>query len=166
MTPKAGPKLGKNPFVASREKDTEEKAMHRQRMTQRNDELECLRRRYAGRGKEGKRRLLDKFCEHHGYERKYAIKLLQGGPPRAVPGSRPGPETKDEPVQEGVERIGTCAEQLCGKRLAPGLGNGAAALRAPLRAAVADAEETPALDQRGGRWTGCWPTARRGHAAA
>ena len=50
-----------------------------QRKTERKDELERLRRRYAGRAKEGKSRLLDEFCEHHGYERKYAIKLLQGG---------------------------------------------------------------------------------------
>ncbi len=95
--------------------------MHMQRMTQRNDELERLRRRYAGRGKEGKSRLLDEFCEHHGYERKYAIKLLQGSRPDAVPGPRPGPEPKYEPVQEVVERIWTRAEQLCGKRLAPAL---------------------------------------------
>jgi len=121
MTPRAGRKLGENPFVASREKDTEEKVMHMQRMTERNNELERLRRRYAGRGKDGKSRLLDEFCEHHGYERKYAIKLLQGGPPRAVAGSRPGPAPKYEPVQEVVERIWTRAEQVCGKRLAPAL---------------------------------------------
>jgi len=48
-----------------------------QRMTERTNQLERLRRRYAGRGKEGKSRLLDEFCEHHGYERKYAIKLIQ-----------------------------------------------------------------------------------------
>jgi hypothetical protein len=92
-----------------------------QRNTNRNDELERLRRRYAGRGKEGKSRLLDEFCEHHGYERKYAIKLLQGGPPRPGAGPRPGPEPKYEPVQEVIERIWARAEQVCGKRLAPAL---------------------------------------------
>jgi hypothetical protein len=92
-----------------------------QRTNDRNDELERLRRRYAGRGKEGKSRLLDEFCEHHGYERKYAIKLLQDGSACAVSGPRPGPEPKYEPVQEVVERIWTHAEQLCGKRLAPAL---------------------------------------------
>jgi hypothetical protein len=40
--------------------------------------LERLQKRYAGRGKEGKTRLLDEFCEHYGYERKHAIKLLGG----------------------------------------------------------------------------------------
>ena len=95
--------------------------MYRQRKTERNDELERLRRRYAGRAKAGKGRLLDEFCEHHGYERKYAIKLLQGGAAAVVARSRPGPEPKYEPVQEVVERIWTGAEQLCGKRLAPAL---------------------------------------------
>lgn len=95
--------------------------MHVQRMSERNDELERLRRRYAGRGKEGRGRLLDEFCEHYGYERKYAIKLLQGRALRGAGGPRPGPEPKYEPVQEVVERIWTCAEQLCGKRLAPAL---------------------------------------------
>jgi len=93
-----------------------------QRMTERTEQLDRLRRRYAGRGKEGKSRLLDEFCEHHGYERKYAIKLLQGSPTRVAAGPRPGPEPKYEPVQEVVERIWTQAEQLCGKRLAPALG--------------------------------------------
>jgi hypothetical protein len=96
--------------------------MHMQRMTERNDELERLRRRYAGRGKEGKGRLLDEFCEQQGYERKYAIKLLQGRLTRSAARPRPGPEPKYEPVQEVVERIWTHAEQLCGKRLAPALG--------------------------------------------
>lgn len=113
--------LGETPFVASREKDTEKKGMHMQRMTERNDELERRRRRYAGRGKEGKSRLLDEFCEHHGYERKYAIKLLQAGAPRPGGGPRPGPEPKYEPVREVVERIWRGAEQVCGKRLAPAL---------------------------------------------
>jgi hypothetical protein len=121
MTPKEGQKLVGKPYVASRQKDTEEKAMHMQRMTERNDELARLRRRYAGRGKEGKGRLLDEFCEQHGYERKYAIKLLQGGRSGGAAGPRPGPEPKYEPVQEVVERIWTHAEQLCGKRLAPAL---------------------------------------------
>jgi len=92
-----------------------------QRTTERNEELERLRRRYAGRGKEGKSRLLDEFCEQHGYERKYAIKLLQSQPPRAERRLPPGPEPRYEPVQEIVERIWSCAEQICGKRLAPAL---------------------------------------------
>ena len=95
--------------------------MHMQRTSQRSEQLERLRRRYAGRGKEGKSHLLDEFCEQHGYERKYAIKLLQPQP--ELPSGRPrsGPEPRYEPVQEIVERIWDCAEHLCGKRLAPAL---------------------------------------------
>lgn len=97
MTPKVVRELGKRPFVASREKDTEKKGMYRQRTIERTDELERLRRRYAGRGQTGKGRLLDEFCEHHGYDRKYAIKRLHAGPPPpglpASPTGSPGNET-------------------------------------------------------------------------
>jgi hypothetical protein len=40
--------------------------------------LPKVRTRYEKRGREGKTRLLDELCEDHGYERKYAIKLLNG----------------------------------------------------------------------------------------
>lgn len=56
----------------------------------RKEELERLRRRYAGRGKEGKTRLLDEFCEHYRYERKHAIKLLGEGLPKASGQMRTG----------------------------------------------------------------------------
>lgn len=95
--------------------------MYMQRTTERTDQLKRLRQRYAGRGKEGKGALLDEFCEHYGYERKYAIKLLRAGPPVAQTRERPGPEPKYEPVLEVVERIWGRAEQLCGKRLAPAI---------------------------------------------
>jgi hypothetical protein len=53
MTSKVGQKVREKPFVASWQKDTEVKAMYMQRKTERNDELERLRRRYAGRAKQG-----------------------------------------------------------------------------------------------------------------
>lgn len=88
----------------------------------RDQELLRLRRRYQNRGKEGKSRLLDEFCEQYGYERKYAIKLLRGPVDgRADKKSPPGPEPKYEAVVEIVERIWAAAEQLCGKRLASAL---------------------------------------------
>lgn len=95
--------------------------MQMQRTIQRDQHLEVLRRRYAGRGKEGKSRLLDEFCEHYDYERKYAIKLLQGRPEPREAKPRSGPEPKYEAVQEVVERVWNCSEHLCGKRLAPAL---------------------------------------------
>ena len=92
-----------------------------QRNTEGEEQLERLRRRYQGRGKEGNSRRLDEFCEQHGYERKYAIKLLQGvrgsGPKHAPP----GPEPRYEGVSEVVTRVWKAAEQLCGKRLVQAL---------------------------------------------
>ena len=47
-----------------------------QRKLDRKEQLAVYQARYQGRAKEGKHLLLNEFCEHHGYERKYAIKLL------------------------------------------------------------------------------------------
>lgn len=89
-----------------------------QRKVDRNQQLERLRSRYQGRGKEGKARLLDEFCEHYGYERKYAIKLLSAAPDSGkVKNSPPGPEPKYEAVSQVVTHVWKAAEQLCGKRL-------------------------------------------------
>lgn len=87
----------------------------------RTEQLQRLRRRYAGRGKDGKSRMLDELCEHYGYERKYAIKLLGPTLPPDRKPAPPGPEPKYEPVTEVVGTIWRVAEQLCGKRLAPAL---------------------------------------------
>jgi len=85
----------------------------------RNEELERLRWRYQQRGKEGRGRLLDEFCEHYGYERKYAIRLLnQVEVSETKKSSPPGPEPKYEGIMEIVERVWSAAEQMCGKRLA------------------------------------------------
>ena len=92
-----------------------------QRILNRTQELQKLRRRYAARGKEAKSRLLDEFCEHYGYERKYAIKLLCHRLPPAQAQSPPGPLPRYEPILEVVSTIWRAAEQLCGKRLAPAL---------------------------------------------
>jgi len=83
----------------------------------RNEELERLRWRYQQRGKEGKGRLLDEFCEHYGYERKYAIRLLSQVEAGEAKGSPPGPEPKYEGIMGIVERIWSAGEQMCGKRL-------------------------------------------------
>ena len=87
----------------------------------RKEQLERLRQRYAGRGLEGRSRLLDEFCEHYGYERKYAIKLLRRSRGLGASGVRPGPEPRYEPVAEVLQTIWRAAEQLCGKRLVPAL---------------------------------------------
>lgn len=89
----------------------------RQRLD-RKQQLEVLRRRYQGREKEGRTRLLDEFCEHYGYERKYAIRLLGRVPgPEILKRPPPGPEPKYRAVTEVVNQVWKAAEQLCGKRL-------------------------------------------------
>lgn len=82
----------------------------------RAEQLEWLRRRYAGRGPEGKGWLLDELCEQHGYHRKHAIRLLNGSAVRRK--SPPGPPRQYEGIKEVVGRIWVAGEQPCGKRLA------------------------------------------------
>jgi len=91
------------------------------RTLDRKEQLQRLRRRYVGRGKAGKSRLLDEFCEQYGYERIYASKLLSEALPPADGSPSPGPEPKYQCVAGVVETIWEKAEQLCGKRLAPAL---------------------------------------------
>lgn len=78
-----------------------------------------MRQRYAGRGREGRSRMIDEVCEQWDYSRKHAIKLLHaragwGGDP-AVRKGRP-PQYGRE-VEEVFWRIWKAAEQPCGKRL-------------------------------------------------
>ncbi len=81
----------------------------------REEQLERLRRRYHGRGPQGKAQVLDYVCEEFGYHRKHAIRLLNAlSRPKQSP---PGPEPKYEPLLEIVEQIWTAGEQPCGKRL-------------------------------------------------
>lgn len=88
-----------------------------QRKLNRKEELERLRHRYQGRGKAGKSRLLDEFCEQHGYDRKYAIKLLGEEPPLVVKRPPPGPEPRYEAIAEVITQVWLAGEQPCGKRL-------------------------------------------------
>jgi hypothetical protein len=71
-----------------------------QRKVDRKEQLERFRGRYRQRAKEGKGRLLDEFCEHYGYDRKYALKLLRGSaaPTIFVKSPPPGPQPKYEAV--------------------------------------------------------------------
>jgi len=78
-----------------------------------------MRERYAGRGREGRSKLIDEVCELCGYARKHAIKLLNGKLP--VAGGRQrrgGPRRRyGEPETAVLKTIWLTAEQPCGKRL-------------------------------------------------
>jgi hypothetical protein len=81
--------------------------------------LPKAQKRYAQRNREGKSRMLDELCEDHGYERKYAIKLLGGQLPVLSAQPRPGPEPQYTSIEPVVRQIWLSAEQPCGKRLEP-----------------------------------------------
>lgn len=86
----------------------------------RREVLEQARQRYAGRGREGRSRLLDEVCQLTGYERKYAIKVLSGRRPIGGQGrvrrggSRPQYGEAERTV---IKAIWLASEQPCGKRL-------------------------------------------------
>lgn len=78
-----------------------------------------LRQRYAGRGREGRTRLIDDVCGLWGYSRKHAIKLLGAkagwaGDPTVRKGR---PPNYGEPGADVLWTIWKAAEQPCGKRL-------------------------------------------------
>lgn len=88
-------------------------------MRSRTEVVKRLARKYRRAGAEHRRKLVDELCSVCGYERKYAIKVLNG--------SRPGPRglrrgggsrVYDEPVAQVVAAIWKPADYPCGKRLA------------------------------------------------
>ena len=81
--------------------------------------LPRLRQRYVGRGREGRSRLIDEFCEQWDYSRKHVIKLLGG---KAGWGGELGSRKGRPPLYGEAEgsvlwRIWKAAEQPCDKRL-------------------------------------------------
>jgi hypothetical protein len=83
------------------------------------DWLPKVRARYEKRSREGKTRMLSELCEDHGYERKYAIKLLNGSLPVSSGRRHPGPVPQYEIIEPIVRQLWLAAEQPCGKRLVP-----------------------------------------------
>lgn len=81
--------------------------------------LPKVRARYEKRSREGKTRMLNELCEDHGYERKYAIKLLNGSLPPPSGRPRPGPVPQYDMIEPIVRQMWLAAEQPCGKRLVP-----------------------------------------------
>jgi hypothetical protein len=113
--------VGEKGVVDSWKKDTGKLVLMNMSRTIKEDILPKLRVRYARRNREGKTRMLDDLCEDHGYERKYAIKLLGDAVPAPSGRVHPGPEPKYALIEPIVRTIWLAAEQPCGKRLAPAL---------------------------------------------
>lgn len=77
---------------------------------------EKIRWRYRRSGRLGKGRILDEFCQVCGYERKYAIKLLNRRKAHTL--RRPGPKPHYGKTEVAVLRqIWLAADQMCSKRL-------------------------------------------------
>lgn len=78
-----------------------------------------MRERYVRRGREARSKLIDEVIELCGYNRKYAIKLLNGKLPIAEGKRRSGGPRKryGEEERAVLKQIWLTAEQPCGKRL-------------------------------------------------
>lgn len=87
--------------------------------TSKQEILWRMRERYRGRGREGRSKLIDELCEMCGYERKHAIKLLNGKLPIIGEARRRGGPRRryGEPEKAVLKGIWLAAEQPCGKRL-------------------------------------------------
>jgi len=85
----------------------------------RREVLVKMVKRYQGRGREGRSRLLDEVCELCGYGRKYAIKLLGGKLPIAGGGRRRGGPRRryGEAEKRVLKAIWLSAEQPCKEAL-------------------------------------------------
>ena len=81
--------------------------------------LPKVRARYKKRSREGKSRMIDELCEDQGYERKYAIKLLNDALPAPSGQSHAGPLPQYDAIEPIVKQLWLAAEQPCGKRLVP-----------------------------------------------
>ena len=78
-----------------------------------------MRHRYARAGRLRRSALLAETCEVCGYDRKYAIKLLNGRVVRRH--GRRGRKRGYDDIIEPLKTIWMLSEQLCGKRLKPAL---------------------------------------------
>lgn len=82
----------------------------------RREYLKAIKKRYLQASKHNKIKILDEFCTVCGYNRKYAIRLLNRKSKRSK--RRPGPQkTYDKAVETVVKRIWLLAEQSCSKIL-------------------------------------------------
>lgn len=88
-------------------------------MRSRTEVVKQMVRKYRRAGVEYRRKLVDELCSVCGYERKYAIKVLNGNRP-GPRGLRRGGGARlyDEPVARVAAAIWKAADYPCGKRLA------------------------------------------------
>lgn len=81
--------------------------------------LKTERLRYRRGNRAVKKRILDEFCETHGYHRKAAARLLRQAPISDKKPKKPGKKKTYEPdvFLEPLKKIWLATDQMCGKRL-------------------------------------------------
>ncbi len=86
----------------------------------RQEMLASIEQTYKASDRKTKNQLLDGFIAVTGYERKHAIKLLNGDINKAKQGKKRGkPPRYDEPVVKVLEMLWHASNQICSKRLIP-----------------------------------------------
>lgn len=109
--------------------------------------LLVVRWRYAGRGRQGRGRLLDEVCAICGVSRKHAIELMGGRMGMGAPGSRRGgPRKRYGPEEAGALKLMVCRRAA----LRQAAGGGAPAVAGPLRG-------PPRPGSMPGSGVGSWP---------
>ena len=88
-------------------------------LSARRELLTCVRQKYQAADWADKGRVLDGFVAAAGYERKYAIQLLNGDESAAIPTTRLTCQKYDDQVRQALIRIWHAANQICSKRLVP-----------------------------------------------
>lgn len=91
-------------------------------ITKRRFELKRLRERYRQATKFEKIKILDEFCENFGYDRKYAINLLQARRldiNKSISCKKRGPKPKYQPdkIVPILKEIWFASDQVCSKKL-------------------------------------------------
>ncbi len=79
--------------------------------------LKTARRRYRRGNRVVKKRILDEFCETHGYHRKAAARLLRQAAISDRKPRKPGKMKTYEPdvLLEPLKKIWLATDQMCGK---------------------------------------------------
>ena len=75
-----------------------------------------MKKKYWKAGKKDKTRLLNDFCDFAGYNRKYALSLLNGPLPQKWKRYKPREKIYDQPVIEALLILWRAANEICGER--------------------------------------------------
>lgn len=90
-------------------------------ISKRRFELELLRKRYRQATKSVRVTILGEFCANFGYNRKYAIRLLQMEPDinKSIGCKKRGPKPKYQPekIVPILKEIWFASDQVCSKKL-------------------------------------------------